>query len=553
MSFFLMYQKTIRLDALSFDQLIEQQENVFTARTNELRKSLRALNEQIVSTHDQLHPNVLKNLEEQIRLKEKQIEEHTSIRPLLIEQPTEEITFDQQQASGRLTEIAATLEQLKIEAKKTAIERQVVGRKQRSLRTIGERIALFEKQLSALMTELNEDLTLLGLTDQKVLTLSVNRDILTAHQQLHLKEESEIAARLEIAEKQEAELTTEQFDLTEKLNEPQQKYQAYTQVLKEWQSTLEVIEGSDTEPESLRGLQRRVMQIKGLPMVQAQRHISRQQITTQIYAVLEEQRAAREALFAPLQQLIMNNALIRDEYKLQFQAKLLGSSDAIATSLFGFIKQSMGELRGEDESFAAIRSRFEKYRFEQVADAVGFAEDIASLLAEIAEKSVVNVPGIRTLMRKDKEPAEVYNFLFGLEYLEPKYTLLFQDTKIEQLSPGQRGALLLIFYLLVDKGRNPIVIDQPEENLDNETVVSLLVPVLNEAKKSRQIIMVTHNPNLAVVCDAEQIIHATFDRKSGSRISYNSGSIENGIINKAVVDVLEGTKIAFSNRGQKYH
>ena len=47
--------------------------------------------------------------------------------------------------------------------------------------------------------------------------------------------------------------------------------------------------------------------------------------------------------------------------------------------------------------------------------------------------------------------------------------------QIEQLSPGQRGALLLIFYLLVDKGRNPIVLDRPEENLNNETVVSLFV------------------------------------------------------------------------------
>jgi predicted ATPase len=84
-------------------------------------------------------------------------------------------------------------------------------------------------------------------------------------------------------------------------------------------------------------------------------------------------------------------------------------------------------------------------------------------------------------------------------------------------------------------------------------VVSLLVPVINEAKKHRQIIMVTHNPNLAVVCDAEQIIHATFDRKSGPKISYRSGSIEDGMINRVVVNVLEGTKVAFDNRGMKYH
>lgn len=161
--------------------------------------------------------------------------------------------------------------------------------------------------------------------------------------------------------------------------------------------------------------------------------------------------------------------------------------------------------------------------------------------------------GIGSILRKDKVASDVYDLLFGLSFLEPRYSLLFQDAQIEQLSPGQRGALLLIFYLLVDKGRNPIILDQPEENLDNETVVSLLVPVLTEAKKRRQIIMVTHNPNLAVVCDAEQIIWSAFDRKNAAKISYVAGSIENPAINGHVVNVLEGTMPAFNNRSNKYH
>ena len=156
-------------------------------------------------------------------------------------------------------------------------------------------------------------------------------------------------------------------------------------------------------------------------------------------------------------------------------------------------------------------------------------------------------------MKKGQSAAAVYDLIFGLNFLEPRYSLLFQDTQIEQLSPGQRGALLLIFYLLVDKGKRPIILDQPEENLDNETVFRLLVPVLTEAKKNRQVIMVTHNPNLAVVCDAEQIIHASFDRASESTIKYDSGAIESAQLNSAVVTVLEGTKPAFENRSGKYH
>jgi len=542
----------VRLDALDFDQLIEKQESIFRARVNELRKSLRALNEQIVNTEDQLHPNVRKNIEEQIKLRAKQIEEHNAIKPVGVEPPMEELSSDQKQASERLAEIAASLQTLAAESKKAGDDRQLIGRKLRSLRNINERIGLLEKQFETFAAEITVDLALVGLKAEDLITLTVNRPLLKEHQESLATSDGEIVKKTENAATTQAALVEEQELLSEKLNEPQQRYQAYVQALKEWQTALETIEGSDTEPESLKGLQRRVAQIDELPALLAQRRESRQQITSQIFAVLEEQRAAREALFAPLQHLIQSNSLIREEYKLQFQARLLGSPEAIATNLFSAIKKSKGELRGEDESFAAIRSRFERYRFESAVDAIGFAEDIATLLAESAE-SASSIPGIRPLMRKDKDPVDVYSYIFGLQYLEPKYTLLFQDAQIEQLSPGQRGALLLIFYLLVDKGRNPIVLDQPEENLDNETVVSLLVPVLNEAKKSRQIIMVTHNPNLAVVCDAEQIIHATFDRKNGARISYHSGSIEDGIINRAVVDVLEGTKIAFDNRGQKYH
>lgn len=64
--------------------------------------------------------------------------------------------------------------------------------------------------------------------------------------------------------------------------------------------------------------------------------------------------------------------------------------------------------------------------------------------------------------------------------------------------------------------------------------------------------MVTHNPNLAVVCDAEQVIYSSFDRKNDSKIEYFSGSIENLEINTHVVNVLEGTKRAFDNRKEKY-
>ena len=71
-------------------------------------------------------------------------------------------------------------------------------------------------------------------------------------------------------------------------------------------------------------------------------------------------------------------------------------------------------------------------------------------------------------------------------------------------------------------------------------------------EKKRQIIMVTHNPNLAVVCDADQIIQMKIDKLHGNEVTYESGAIENPKINKIIVDILEGTYPAFHNRDCKY-
>lgn len=64
--------------------------------------------------------------------------------------------------------------------------------------------------------------------------------------------------------------------------------------------------------------------------------------------------------------------------------------------------------------------------------------------------------------------------------------------------------------------------------------------------------LVTHNPNLAVVCDAEQIIVASIDKTKNNAVHYHSGAIENPETNKKVLDILEGTRPAFKNRENKY-
>jgi len=159
---------------------------------------------------------------------------------------------------------------------------------------------------------------------------------------------------------------------------------------------------------------------------------------------------------------------------------------------------------------------------------------------------------IENQISSKKTKLQLYNYLYTFDYLQSRFMLTYDSKPLHLLSPGEKGILLLIFFLLVDKSRVPIVIDQPEENLDNETVYRRLVSIIKNCKEHRQLIIVTHNPNLAVVCDAEQVICCTMDKVNGNQINYTTGSLENQAQKDAILRVLEGTRPAFDNRQCKY-
>ncbi len=543
----------LRLDALSFEDLIEKQERKFRERLGELRKNLGLLNQRIVAAEDRLHPDIKSNLEEQLRLKRAQIAELNAAKPTEVPEPSSEMTDDQKAASEAL-QVLTDRDLRREEALKLAsTSQQEAAIRRQAARGIEDQVDLFEGQFKALAAQIAPELTKIGLTVDQIVTVRIDRNPLA---EIITKAEAAMAdagSKIEADAAEKAAIETARADAGDRLNEPQRRRQEYLAAVRQWSEQVEAIRGAADIPDSELGLVARLEQIEKLPAQLNTMRTERDVQARAIFAVLEDQRNQRADLFAPLQELIAKNALIREEYKLQFQSNLAVYADAISENLFGIVKQNAGELRGEDESRSAVKAQCDKFGFASADATIGFIQGVEGLLTASAGRSQQQGGGLRAILRKDRKPEEVYDYLYGLEYIEPKYTLLFQDTSIEQLSPGQRGALLLIFYLLVDKGRNPIILDQPEENLDNETIVSLLVPVINEAKKARQILMVTHNPNLAVVCDAEQIIAAQFDRRNLSTISYYAGSIEEARSNANVVTILEGTKPAFENRSRKYH
>lgn len=147
------------------------------------------------------------------------------------------------------------------------------------------------------------------------------------------------------------------------------------------------------------------------------------------------------------------------------------------------------------------------------------------------------------------------HWLFGTDHILVRYEIAYDGVDIRKLSPGTRGIVLLLLYLALDDADDrPLIIDQPEENLDPQSVFDELVSLFIAAKAKRQVIMVTHNANLVINTDADQIIIA----ESGAHpsgglppISYVSGGLEDEHIRKAVCNILEGGEEAFRERARR--
>jgi len=545
--------ESVRLGALDFDQLIEQQESSFRDQLSEFRKDLNNLNQKISGIEDQLRPEVERSLEKQLLVKNRQIEEQKKIRPDSVSKPADELTGDQKDAASKLEENAEKLKSIDEQESAAITKESELAGKLKAVHKVQERMKLLERSYQRLRDDTAQDMKVLGLDITSLATLTINSQPLKRIEEAIPTQLEELRVGSVTSSKEKESLNENQLILKDKLNGPQLEYQKNLRAIEEWENKLSTLIGSSDNPETQAGIKARLEQLKALPQILSTAFVQRLKLSGEIFDILDSQRLAREQLFKPVQDLIQDNTLIREEYKLQFQATLGGSSDFISEKLFSIIKQNSGAFRGNDESYNTVRKIAEKYDFGKRGEILKFVTELNKAIVIAANGDVEGSVGIISILRKDKEAVDVYDMLFDLSFLKPRYSLVFQDTQIEQLSPGQRGALLLVFYLLVDKGRNPIILDQPEENLDNETVVSLLAPVLSEAKKKRQIIMVTHNPNLAVYCDAEQIIYSSFDRKNKSKITYMAGSVENPVTNARVVDVLEGTMPAFNNRRIKYY
>lgn len=210
-----------------------------------------------------------------------------------------------------------------------------------------------------------------------------------------------------------------------------------------------------------------------------------------------------------------------------------------------------------------LRSRKALHSFIQDASDNKEVEDPQKQLRKLIEDSVNDV----SLFTVDAVQALT---AFFSDQTDIKYGAKLDGDELSIMSPGKRSLLYLKLLIELDSSECPILIDQPEDDLDNRSIFKELIPFLKQKKSNRQMIIVTHNANVVLGADSEEIIIANQDGDDSHNVTkkfeYISGGIEDdspqdsesrGIlksnsIQEHICDVLEGGREAFDLRRQKY-
>lgn len=549
-----------RLGKSTLDELIEYKTEELKGQITNARREIERVNADLVRLEEKAAPAYAERIEGLLRQKQQELKAHKDIEPAKVEQPSE-VSAEQQAAINSIADkLAAERAILK------QIDDDIAEKKQLQI-TLTEKIALarkvegkinnFESEYARLERETAPDLAKLDLKLSALVTFAIDKTALTAARSKLIAEKTVVDTALDEAGTEslpakKAACLSRIAALQNQLDAPNKRFQEYNEVLRAWQDKAQQIEGAADKPDTLKGYEAQLAYVRSdLPKDLEKLRDQRRVIARGIHRCVAALRDVYKDLFKAVQDLIGSSVIIKEGFKLTFESSIIERN--LENDLFDkYISANVAGSFYRKEKATALEDVRADFDVNNEDDALAYVERILSYLEKDMRTPQHLPTGIASQLRKNVDVKALYDFLWGLGYLEPEYSLKLDGKDLSHLSPGERGTLLLVFYLLVDKSNKPIIVDQPEENLDSQTVFRLLIPVIKDVKKRRQIIMVTHSPNIAVVCDAEQIIHAHIDRAAGNAVIYTMGAIESPDINQYLVDVLEGTRPAFDNRGAKY-
>lgn len=255
---------------------------------------------------------------------------------------------------------------------------------------------------------------------------------------------------------------------------------------------------------------------------------------------------------------------------LKYSSKM----DDIVNSLyfdFGGVKINVEKRIKKGDMSAFVETRFNRRGGERQSYIEHLTDDYASQTKIVCEEFLDKVLCNQIDLKSSYEIENVAKEFFITNWFAIGYKVTYQNDSFSSMSEGKKAFVILKLVLDFSKKECPILLDQPEDSLDNRAIYNELVEYIKTKKKTRQIIIVTHNPNLVVGADAENVIVANQNgvnskNRDNLKFQYINGSLENSRtkqeecktvlesqgIREHVCEILEGGDDAFRKREAKY-
>jgi ABC-type lipoprotein export system ATPase subunit/predicted metal-dependent phosphoesterase TrpH len=552
-----------RLRKTSFNELVSFKKESIDREISNLRDHVNEVNYVIISIEDKANPEYKKTLNSKLKIKKEELEVHEKSKPIeVIDPDLQNATPNQDERRSQLklwqerkNDLEEELGNIKTQISEISIAISELQNIKRDLGNQVDSLKSFIQQKSALATSLGIDLNqMVAITfnsefiDSKIESLEI--DLSNNRKQLEpdlIGDNSSNYEELNPQSKYDT-CVAKISEIQGMFTGEQKAYQDYLAALSLWTENRVLILGGAEIPDSLNYLVSELEYIDNKLKVELEaKRAERLEYSKEIF----KKKLEIKSFYDEIKSAIDLQLSKSDVTGLKIVSSFYVSSVFEEYLLRNIRQNRTGSFYGSEDGKSLLHNELiTTTDWNNLESFEVFLDKMVKYLETDQRSSQIGSPTYIGDVVKDRR--ELYSYLFSLDYLEQHYDLQQNGKSLEQLSPGEKGALLLVFYLVLDKEDIPLIIDQPEDNLDNHSVAKILVPYIKQAKRKRQIILVTHNPNLAVVSDSEQVIRVKIDKLNGNKFEFISGGIEDLPINKAIVEVLEGTLPAFTTRKDKY-
>ena len=411
--------------------MIEYKTEELKGRIGNLRREIDRVNGELVRLEERAAPAYVARVEALLRQKQQELKAHKEIEPAKVEQPGE-VSPEQKAANdviaAKLTAERTILNRIDTEMAEMAQQQKTLTEKVALARKVEGKIDNFESEYARLDRETAPDLEKLGLSLATLVSLTVYKAALTAARDKFIAEKTFADGALDDAgadslPAQKAACLQRIAGFQGQLDAPNKRFQEYNEALRAWQEKGFLIEGAADKPDTLKGYEAQLSYLKtSLPGDVEKLRTQRREIARGIHKCVAAIRDAYKELFSAVQELIGSSVIIKEGFGLTFESSIIERN--LESDLFDkYVSANVaGSFYRKDKGTALEEVRAD-FDVNDENEALAYVEKIISYL-ERDMRIVQQTPtGIASQLRKNVDVKALYDFLWGLGYLEPEYSL----------------------------------------------------------------------------------------------------------------------------------